>query len=517
MKLSKLHIQYLPMPVARVGTDRRSFVGLGVGAGRRIASSAWFLAVPLLLTTYSITASAHADVWFVRARATGDGTSAATPTGSSTDLDRMTRPGDVILMLPGETPFEGGVALKRGQTLIGNAERGSKPSITNTDPERNGGNGVVLADDCRILDVRIERTRGSGVLGVNVSGTCLMDVELEGSNQSAGLTTFGLSFFGRISHGAALFIAAEPGKKLANRILRSRVKNAAGMGIGAIALKGARNRLVVEETHVEGGPAIPPLFDIGVMSAADGRASEACVEMSDTVVSGRMSRQGRNVIVFASSDAKATARIERSRSGESGQDGVVGVAAMVPASVEIEIRDSTLEKAAQMNLEGTILNLPPSDPARAHESLISLDVAGCTIRDAGFVNGFRGEEQNIWIAPSVLFKRPFARGRYRLTMRDSVVEKARKGGITVGNAGSDFKLTPDEGEYEVRLIENTIRDNGPADLEIAAAKARVDARRNFWGGVKGLAEGRVILRDEARRSQLDASEPLSGPRDRHSR
>jgi hypothetical protein len=80
------------------------------------------------------------------------------------------------------------------------------------------------------------------------------------------------------------------------------------------------------------------------------------------------------------------------------------------------------------------------------------------------------------------------------------VEKAVKGGIAVGNAGSDFKIAPDEGEYEVRLRGNTIRDNGTSEITIAAAKARVDARRNFWGAPAGLADSDVILLDGARRS-----------------
>jgi hypothetical protein len=254
---------------------------------------------------------------------------------------------------------------------------------------------------------------------------------------------------------------------------------------------------------------IPPLFDMGLVAFADGKASESALEVTHSVVFGRMSQQGRNILAFAAAAAKAMARIERSTSGASGQDGVIGVAAMVPATVEIEIRDSTLEKAAQMNLEGTILNLPPSDPKRADESLVSIVVQGSVIRDAGFVDGFRGEAQNIWLAPSVLARGPFARGRYRLEVRDSTLEKAVKGGIAVGNAGSDFKIAPDEGEYEVRLRDSTIRDNGRCEIAIAAAKARVDARRNYWGTPSGLADVRVILRDEAQRSQLDASEPLA--------
>src|SRR4051794_5786009 len=99
-----------------------------------------------------------------------------------------------------------------------------------------------------------------------------------------------------------------------------------------------------------------------------------------------------------------------------------------------------LEKAAQVNHEGTIIDLPPSHPARAHQGLVSIDVGGGVIRAAGFVDGFRGEAQNIWLAPSVLAKGPFARGRYRLSVRDSTVEKPLHRGIKVGSAGSDFRI-----------------------------------------------------------------------------
>ena len=456
-------------------------------------------------------APASAAVWFARAKASGDGTNAASPIGSSTRIEAVTKTGDTIILLPGDGPLDGGVALKPGQTLIGQAEAGRKPAITNSNADYNGGNGVVLADDCKVLDVRIERTRASGVLGVNVSGTCLLGVEVEDANLSAGLTTTEVSLLGRISHAGILFITEKPGQATENYILACSVERAAGIGIGAFAMKGGQTRLIICHSRAEGGALIPPMFDMGIVAFAAGKASESALEIRDSIVTARMSQQGRNILALAAADAKAKARIERSTSGESGQDGVIGVAAMVPATVEIEIRDSRLEKAAQMNLEGTILDLPPSDPERAHESLVSIDVERSVIRDAGFVDGFRGEAQNIWLAPSVLAKGPFARGRYRLAVRDSIVEKALKGGIAVGNAGSDFKIAPDAGEYEIRLHDNTIRDNGTAEIAIAAAKARVDARRNYWGTPSGLADRRVILLDEAQRSQLDASEQLARP------
>jgi hypothetical protein len=91
----------------------------------------------------------------------GDGTRPARPIGLSIGLDAVTKPGDVIILLPSDDPLDGGVTLKPGQSLIGHSEAGRKPAVTNSNAGRNGGNGVVLADDCKVLEVRIERTRTS--------------------------------------------------------------------------------------------------------------------------------------------------------------------------------------------------------------------------------------------------------------------------------------------------------------------------------------------------------------------
>jgi hypothetical protein len=162
-----------------------------------------------------------------------------------------------------------------------------------------------------------------------------------------------------------------------------------------------------------------------------------------------------------------------------------------------------------MNIEGSILNLPASNMARAHESVVSIDIERCVVRDAGAVDGFRAEAQNIWLGPTVFEKGPFARGQYRLCVRDSTIEKALKTGIGLGNESSEFGIAPDEGEYLVRLRNNTIKENGSTDISISATKAAIDAQRNWWGNPAGLSEKRVRLLEQAQRSQLDASQPLS--------
>jgi hypothetical protein len=466
------------------------------------------------LTVFAVSAHANAEVWFARAQASGDGRSAATPFGTSAALDTATSPGDVIILLPAGVPFDGGISMKKGQTLIGTANGDRKPSITNSHAEQNGGNGVVLSDNCKVLNVRIEHVKSSGLIGVDVSGVHLLDVDVEDANQSARYVNAKASVLGPFSHGGILFINRQSGTSVENRIDYCSVTNTGGIGIGTFALGGGRSLLVVSHTIATGGAMVQPLFDMGLIALADGRKSSARLEMNDTTVKGRLSNQGRNVVVFASADAKATVRIERSTLGETGQDGVVAVAALVPATAEVEIRDSIIEKAGQMNIEGSILNLPALDLARVHESLVSFDIERSTIRDAGAVDGFRAEAQNIWLGPTVFEKGPFARGQYRLSVRDSTIEKALKTGIGLGNEGSEFQIAPDEGEYHVRLRNNTIKENGLTDISISATKARIDARQNWWGDPAGLADKRIRLLERAKRSQLDSSKPLSSARAR---
>lgn len=467
-----------------------------------------FHAVLIALFLTASIAPARAALWYARAQGTGDGRTAASPIGSSSALEAATKPGDVIILLPGEAAFDGGVALKTGQTLMGLTDGASKPSITNSDTNRNQGSGVVLANDSRVLNVRIERARASGVLGVDVSGVVLMGVEVQDANLSCQLTSTTANVLGSIPHGGILFFITQPGPLAENRVHDCTATNATGISLGVIAVGGGRSRLIVSRTRADQGRAIPPLFDVGLLALADGPSSEAQLELTDSRVGGRLGEQGRNVLAFACAGAKATARIERCLLRECGQDGVCAVAAMVPATVGVEIRNSTVERAGQMNIEGTILNLPPSDPARTRESLVSIDVADCLLTEAGASGPFQSDAHNIWLAPTSFGPGPFAQGRYVLTVRNSTVTKAHRTGIEIGNDGREFKIASDEGEYQVTLRDNAITDNGSAEIAMAAAGARIDARQNWWGTATGLATNRVILIDRAQGSQLDASEPL---------
>ena len=306
-----------------------------------------------------------------------------------------------------------------------------------------------------------------------------------------------------------MLLSSQPALASTALITESTVLNAAGIGIAAVAWAGARYRLVVTDTRIEGGAEIGG-HDTGVMGMAEGASSDVRIELNHVRVVGRMSRGGRNVIVYASAGAAATAWVDGSYVGESGQDGVIAVAALLPATAELDIRGSTIERAAQTNVEGTLLALPPIDSARVGESRISINIAASTIRGAGAVPGFEQTASNILLVSSRVTRQPqpLPRGRYSLTVRNSTIEGAARFGIRLGSSGSTSGAA-DAGEFDVLLRENMVTGNGAAEVSIGPANVRIDARHNCWGNALGLLESRILRSETAAGARIDVSEPIA--------
>ena len=137
--------------------------------------------------------TAHASrftgrVWFAKSGGDGDGTSPSRPLGSTTAIEGASAPGDIIVLLPSDVAFNGGLALKPGQTLLGQREGQSRPAITNRSAVRNSGIGIVLADSVRVWDVRVEDTHASGIYGADVTGLSISRVDVVGANRAASST-----------------------------------------------------------------------------------------------------------------------------------------------------------------------------------------------------------------------------------------------------------------------------------------------------------------------------------------
>jgi len=111
--------------------------------------------VVVLITATPVHAATTEGDWFLQAGATGDGKSITSPSGSSARIESQSDEGDTIVLLSADSTLDGGIALKAGQKLIGVSDSGRKPTMTNSNSTRNGGCGVVLADDNHVRRVLI--------------------------------------------------------------------------------------------------------------------------------------------------------------------------------------------------------------------------------------------------------------------------------------------------------------------------------------------------------------------------
>jgi hypothetical protein len=466
------------------------------------------LVLAVVLATTSAHSKVPADIWFAQAGATGDGKSLANPIGSSDMLEHSSGAGDTIFLVPSDSAFDGGLTLKLGQSLIGLTKDGRKPVITNSDSTRNGGCGIVLANSSRISNVQIEDTFASGIYAVGASDIHIDGVDVLGANRSESFIEAKYPTLpGALPHGGMVFVHSKSPADV--QISSSAVVQAAGFGIVSITSDSANSRLSVSHTRVEGGSKIG-FFDAGISALVQGSEASAHLNISDSQAWGRLSRSGRNVMVVASAGAHADTRVERFFSGPVGQDGIVMAVMQSPSKINLYIGDSLIEGAGQMNVEGSLINLPADDPTMDNQGMVSIEIEASTIRNAGAVSGFEDVAANIWLGGSqFLEERLPAVGTYKLRINDSRIEAAGRSGLELGDLSLLQKGQPEKSKYDVVLRGNTIVNNGEADVMIYAPGARIDARGNCWGRPEGLAEHRVKSVSPARVSQMDATEPVS--------
>lgn len=449
--------------------------------------------------------------WYVRAGAGGDGTSADRPVGTLAQLERLSAPGDQLFVLVGDTPLEGGITLKRGQVLTGIAKDGRKPVITNTSLSRTGGVGIQLANASQISNVRIEASFASGIYGRNVTDIRIDKVDVSDANRGLALTDFAYQWLPGpvprpVPHGGIVLVHNEAAARV--EVTASTVTQAAGFGIASLASGTADVRLSVRGTRVEGGSRIES-YDIGIATMVKDPDAKSHLELSDSVIRGRLTRSGRNVSLMAASGSRADARIERVLSGAVGQDGIVGAVFQSPSEISIHISDSVIEDAGQMNVEGSLINLPPEANAPADAGRIVIGIERTIIRNAGAVHGFEDVAANVWLGGSLWIRgAPPAVGHYALKITDSRIEGAGGAGLEVGNRQIVAAGRTETSKFDVVLRGNSISGNGPADLKLSAPTARIDARKNCWGNAQGLGEDRIQLFAPAQRTQLDAAEAL---------
>lgn len=465
------------------------------------------LGVALALSLLTpVVASARTNTWYVRHGGTGNGSNPLRPTGSLADAQSRSGPSDIIFVLPGSAPLDGGITLQDGQTLVGLGIGGHTPVISNSNPSSNGGNGVVLANDVRVWNLVIQDTARSGIYGLDSTGSDIRNVDVKRANFTGSLTPYSSLVIGPVPHGGIILVSATPGASGEHRISFCKVTDAVAMSVGAFAFYGASTELEVRHSLLSGGIGIPPdspMIDVGLAGVAEFPGSRVEVTLTHSTVEKRLTYNGRNVLAYAGADADTELSVIGSTVSESGQDGVIGIAALHPARVSVDIRSSLVERSAQLNVEGTLINTPPFDPSRADQSIVSVSVRDSTIRAPGEYEGL--ESANVGMVPSVFVPAPFTNGTYALSIENSLLEDSSSTGVRIG--GNFAALPPDESVYDVELSRNILLDE-PIAITIAATGAYIDARRNCWGTPEGLTPDRLELIGGATSDQIDASRPI---------
>jgi hypothetical protein len=351
--------------------------------------------------------------------------------------------------------------------------------------------------------------------GRNVTDVRIDKVDVSDANRGQAFTDFSYpslpdAVSRPVPHGGIVLVHSEAAARV--EVTASTVTQAAGFGIASFASGTADVRLSIRGTRVEGGSRIES-HDIGIATMVKDPAAKSHLELSDSVIRGRLTRSGRNVSLRAASGSRADARIERVLSGAVGQDGIVGAVVQSPSEISIHISDSVIEDAGQMNVEGTLLNLPPETNAPANAGRIAIEIERTVIRNAGAIHGFEDVAANVWLGGSLwIIGAPPAVGHYALKITESRIEGAGGAGLEFSNRQIVAAGRTETSKFDVVLRGNSISGNGPADLKLNAPAARIDARKNCWGNAQGLAEDRIQLFAPAQRTQLDAAEALQCPK-----
>jgi hypothetical protein len=149
------------------------------------------------LAVATIACAAHSldATYYVSADATsiGEG-SRAHPFRSLEDVERASRAGDTIIVLPspfGVPPLDGGIALKPGQRLIGagpavigRPPESAAPRIANTRDSRLAGDAVRLADATTVDNLVIASARRAGVYGLDDADVRIENNDIAAANES---------------------------------------------------------------------------------------------------------------------------------------------------------------------------------------------------------------------------------------------------------------------------------------------------------------------------------------------
>lgn len=142
------------------------------------------LVIALLTALLAVPAhGAEPRIWYVdeSARAGGNG-SATAPFRSLGQVERASRRGDTIRVVPSSLALDGGIRLKRNQTLVG-LGRAATALLTNTTTHL-AGDAVRLADGATVRNLRIVGAQRGAIYGIETTGVQVIGNDISRHNAS---------------------------------------------------------------------------------------------------------------------------------------------------------------------------------------------------------------------------------------------------------------------------------------------------------------------------------------------
>ncbi|MGH8080726.1 MAG: hypothetical protein ACREP7_09130, partial [Lysobacter sp.] len=112
------------------------------------------------------------------------------PYRSLQTVEQIAAPGDTIVVLASPrtlAPLDGGIALKPGQVLLGEAATADFAARVTNRSARLDGDAVVVVPGAEVAGLLIEHPRRSGIYGLNVPGVRIHDNEIVGHNRDCAL------------------------------------------------------------------------------------------------------------------------------------------------------------------------------------------------------------------------------------------------------------------------------------------------------------------------------------------
>ena len=279
--------------------------------------------------------SAGADTLYVSASAQTPGTgSRNAPFRSLARVERTSHRGDriVVLASPADAPpLDGGIKLKRRQRIVG----AGRAMITNTNPDRYGGDAIRLANRTKVRHLVIVGASRGGIYGRNVRGVTIRGNDVSGHNTSC-TPGFHIPPFnvpttvpgagipisdGLLNGWAGIMLDAARGSGRV-RIVRNRVHDAeCGDGIDVRLSGTADYRARIKHNVVRDlrqGEAFESLLAIGlqtkdhsVLAAKLGRNRQTNLGNEEDVGAGPEGADSEGIFVNPVGPSRITARVDR--------------------------------------------------------------------------------------------------------------------------------------------------------------------------------------------------------------